>query len=1168
MNSQAKKRSAFVRRLSGIFLSAALMATGMAGLTPLAASAAQTTVNLDDYGLMDTVQEGVILHTWQWSFNNIKNNMQAIAEAGYSSIQTSVIQQAKESTLSADNSVWWVYYQPANFTIDNTGNSALGTKAEFAAMCEEAHKYGIHVIVDVVANHLGNEEGYDISSAVPADIREDPTCWHTDGFTDINYKNRYSITHGSMGGLPDLNSESTKVQNYVIDYLKECIDCGADGFRFDAAKHISVPDEGSEYTFWSNVIPAAKNYYTSKGYFGSLYVYGEILGGTGGPSISSYTKYMAVTDNSTGNGIRNCVAGGNAAGAATSNYNAGAGAANSVLWAESHDTYSNMEQESTNVSVSNINKTWALVGSRNKATALYFARTAGFRTGAIGEIGSTACFNPEVAAVNKFHNFFNGESEYLSSSGSSAYHERGTTGVVLVNCGGNSATVSVTAHAMENGVYTDQVSGNTFTVANGTISGKIGSTGIAVVYNPDEARGSVAASPSNLSFTSDTLNVTLYADQVTNATYTTSEGASGTYTNGQVITIGANASYGTTITVTLTGTKTDDTTATATYTYKKKDPASSTIIYFDNTTYQWSDVYAYIYAESTAEPGNTNDQNIYFTNNRSWGTIRAYFFNSQTDTGVGAAWPGTAMTYVEDNEQGQKIYKITPPSGADSVVFNDGSSKTQDIVFTRGYGYYLKGSASTSTGWVTGSWAYGATETETLQNGEWPGLPMTYNSSLGLYVYEVEDSLKNGFVIFNDGIASTDNRYPGHQETGLSINSTNMIFGADYSWSEYEDAPQALTNTSSLASDVITLGNALTVNCSAVGGTAPYTFAVYYKQNNATAWTTAQGFSSAATASIKPTKTGGYDVCIKAKDSTGAIAKSYPIFNVDGSGVFTCTPSLSASSIALGSSATVTCSATSGTAPYTFAVYTKKSTDTAWSTVQNFASTTSVKLTPSKAGSYEVCVKAKDAAGTIAKAHLTLTVTSSGALTCTPALSVTSITPGKSATVNCDANGGSSSYTFAVYYKEASASKWTTAQNFSSKTAVKVAPSAVGSYSICVKAKDSSGTIAKAYLTLTVASALNNTSTLDSSLIDYDSNAVVRCSAEGGTGGYTYAVYCKEDSASAWTTVQSFSSTNVVTFKPGDIGTYSVCVKVKDSSGTIAKTYLPLNVGVVYIAVQ
>ena len=242
------KSTRFGKKLASVFLSSALAVSAFAGLGPAISVTADAAAA--DYGLMDTCQEGVILHAWQWSFNNIKANMKKIAEAGYTSVQTSVIQQAKEGTKGKTNSGWWIYYQPANFTIDNTGNSALGTKAEFAAMCAEAHKYGIHV----VANHLGNQSKYDISTAVPSDIRNDANCWHKEGFTEIDYSSRYSITHGSMGGLPDLNTENSKIQNYVINYLKECIDCGADGFRFDAAKHISVPSEGSEYTFWSNVI--------------------------------------------------------------------------------------------------------------------------------------------------------------------------------------------------------------------------------------------------------------------------------------------------------------------------------------------------------------------------------------------------------------------------------------------------------------------------------------------------------------------------------------------------------------------------------------------------------------------------------------------------------------------------------------------------------------------------------------------------------------------------------------------------------------------------------------------------------------------------------------------------------------------------------------------------
>ena len=482
-------------KLISALLSVSMISSAFTGLGSVSNSVVSMPVNAvvaEDYGLMDNCQEGVILHAWQWSFNNIKDNMEQIAQAGYTSIQTSVIQQCKESTLNKTNEYWWLYYQPANFTIDNTGYSALGTKAEFTAMCEEAHKYGIHVIVDVVSNHLGNQTGYDKSPAIPDDIRNDDACWHTNWNVNISdYDNRDRCINYSLEGLPDLNTENSKIQAYVLNYLRECIDAGADGFRFDTAKHIGTLADGSQYTYWHNIIPPAKAYYADKedAAFDSLYCYGEFLGGGSSAVIGSLLENINLTDDVVGNNVRSAVVNKNASGV-KSNLNSyqktGATANQLVLWAESHDTYSGDEKKSTNVSDSDINKTWALVASRSDATALYFARTDGYRGGNIGDICSTKCFSNEVVAVNKFHNAFNGQSEYISQSGNIVYNERGKKGVVLVNVGGNSASVSVPAKKMLDGTYTDQITGNTFTVANGTISGTIGSTGIAVVYNPDD----------------------------------------------------------------------------------------------------------------------------------------------------------------------------------------------------------------------------------------------------------------------------------------------------------------------------------------------------------------------------------------------------------------------------------------------------------------------------------------------------------------------------------------------------------------------------------------------------------------------------------------------------------------------------------------------------------
>ena len=111
--------------------------------------------------LADNVQNGQILQCFNWSFENIKNNMAKIADQGFSAVQTSPIQGSKESTKESYSTVqnsWWVYYQPISFGIETNYYNAMGTSKEFKEMCDEAHKYGVKVIVDAVLNHTGNTD--------------------------------------------------------------------------------------------------------------------------------------------------------------------------------------------------------------------------------------------------------------------------------------------------------------------------------------------------------------------------------------------------------------------------------------------------------------------------------------------------------------------------------------------------------------------------------------------------------------------------------------------------------------------------------------------------------------------------------------------------------------------------------------------------------------------------------------------------------------------------------------------------------------------------------------------------------------------------------------------------------------------------------------------------
>ena len=474
------------RKLISMLL-AACMAASAATVGVVQASASEVDPKL----AQDTVQGGAILHCFDWSYNNIKANMKDIAEAGYTAVQTSPVQPPKDYTWEGQvytntDGQWWKLYQPLGLRVADE-NSWLGNKAELKAMCDEAEKYGIKVIVDIVANHLANKGPkagtYENLSPDVDDEMKNEYYYHSDT-GGIDDSNRYHITHFHMG-QPDLNTGHPDVQNKVKRLLRECYDLGVDGFRFDAAKHIELPsdDERTGSDFWENVITDIKDYSNN-----SVFLYGEILG-YAGTDISNYTKYMAVTDNETGNTARSNAASKNCQDLKNGWYSKGTAASNCVLWAESHDTY--MDNSTSGISDDVITKTWAIVGSRSDSTSLFLARPAAN----MGDVGTDLSWKSKaVAEVNKFKNVFNGQSEYLACDTVPCvtYNVRGNKGVVMTKLNG-SGYVSIDSCGMKEGTYTDHVSGNIFTVANGKINGTIGETGVAVVYNDNDTTNFIDA---------------------------------------------------------------------------------------------------------------------------------------------------------------------------------------------------------------------------------------------------------------------------------------------------------------------------------------------------------------------------------------------------------------------------------------------------------------------------------------------------------------------------------------------------------------------------------------------------------------------------------------------------------------------------------------------------
>ncbi len=639
-----------MKKLKGILsilMVLALLCSSFAfAMTAQAADTAKSNTGLETK-LQDNVSDGVILHALAWSYSSIEKNISAIAAAGYSAVQVSPVQQPKDISTSTNISgQWWKLYQPASLSIAK--DSWVGTATELKSLCTEAHKHGVKIICDVVTNHLGatSEKSYESMPwyKLADEVKTyEPLLYNNTGMTKDNPyfhdpttgqasdSNVTTVTQYASSKCPDLNTGNTTVQNRVISLLKECIDCGADGFRFDAAKHIETPSDSiSPNNYWTNVINGANSYATSKGK--TMFYYGEVLNTPGGGrSISGYTnlnggKYR-VTDNVTSKSIRSAVVGGNASGASSASYSLSGGASKAVLWAESHDGFLNADDKNEytgTISDENILKTWAMVASRKDATPLFFARTdKSMKMG--GTALNTSYKSVAAAEVNKFHNNFVGQSEKAGASGNFAYVARGTSGIVIVNVKGNSANASVSGTGLANGEYKDMITGAKFTVSGGTVSGQIGSTGIAVVVQ-SETTPMAYADEETQTFKGDTLTVGLSLSHATSGTYQLEDYAPVTFTGSPKIRIGSDYKAGETIKLTLTATDGKQTT-NSTYYYTKSNAASS-------------GVYVMIAASAIKNSG--------------WKTpVYCYMYDQVTGKGTtvggqvykNAAWPGEEMLY-------------------------------------------------------------------------------------------------------------------------------------------------------------------------------------------------------------------------------------------------------------------------------------------------------------------------------------------------------------------------------------------------------------------------------------------------------------------------------------------------------------------------------------------
>ena len=764
------------------------------------------------YGLPKDMKDGATLHAFEWSFKTIMENIPDIAKAGYTSIQTEPIVKIKDNRkLGTGNWYlnWYYVYQPTDMSI---GNYVVGSEDEFKEMCKMAHQYGLRIIVDSVSNHFTSD--FDVI----AKKWQNKAYFHEDKQIS-DYNNREDCTQHKLSGLWDLNTQDDTVTQGMADLLKQTVADGADGFRYDAAKHIELPDEvfgGKKSNYWNTIL---KN--------GSQYQYGEVLEDANVREAdyanlfnSSSPRGGGITDSSYGHEVRNAVQFKNL-GASHFTSHSKVTEDKSVNWVESHDNFANGEANiPQELSDEWIKYGWAGVTAQKNGMSLFFDRpykdggtygTGGVGTYAdgsgpftenskLGDAGSDLWKDPEVVAVNHFRNAMVGEDSSVSNCGDDncLMVERyagsvAQDGMVVANANGAEKNLAGQSTKLANGTYTDEVTGSTITVSGGKVtSGSVNAKSIAAFSNKTRS-GKVStaeAYPNKGTIPGESKLITLRSYQASDTTYTTSDGQSGSYKDGDTIKIGAKAKSDEVVTVTVKGTGADGEAIKHTYSYTKYgdptyDPNDGTESPCDKDCQAWFkknnlDPDCYINSREPCHWRNVNVTGIKVSGPTSMdlGSTQSVQLKADVTTNpagkrANVTWTSSDTSVATVDSTGKVsglkagTVKITATAGtnqqSDSITINITGVKPEvsNVIY-----------ATKPAGWDK-VYAYVYNDTTSKNNGTWPGVAMTQLTAddscakAGTYKYEVPDLGEGTYrVIFSNGSGS---QTPGASQPGIEF---------------------------------------------------------------------------------------------------------------------------------------------------------------------------------------------------------------------------------------------------------------------------------------------------------------------------------------------------------------------------------------------------------------
>jgi alpha-amylase len=251
-------------------------------------------LGIANFVLISRAHAEVVLHAFDWPYSRVTQQATEIANLGYKGVL--VVPPLK----SGSDCAWYIRYQPQDYRVID---HCRGNTESYKAMVSALRSKNVKVYADLVLNHMANERNGALDfpgTAALNDYRTRSSYFQLQrlygslsnnlfGAGDFhearcieNYNDRYQVQHwrlcGGAGdrGLPDVNGNSWVIQQQRA-YVKALNDIGVDGYRIDAAKHMT--NEHLRAVFSSDLV-------------GSRMVYAEIITG-GGAGNGEYDQFLA-----------------------------------------------------------------------------------------------------------------------------------------------------------------------------------------------------------------------------------------------------------------------------------------------------------------------------------------------------------------------------------------------------------------------------------------------------------------------------------------------------------------------------------------------------------------------------------------------------------------------------------------------------------------------------------------------------------------------------------------------------------------------------------------------------------------------------------------------------------------------------------------------------------